>query len=150
MLPVTYDSYVWQEGWVWYFRHVSECECSEEQKSREPRCPDYPRCHRPLINNPSDVLYGWCPKCRQTHKRMYARVEGWDELEYSLTSDLLLSSDIREGGREDVIVHHHHHILQSSQYQSNTCLLSDMAVRLYFDNIDKVVTEMKFKIYLYL
>ena len=104
------------EGWLWYFRHVSECLCTEEQKSREPRWPDYLRCHRPLINNPSDVLYGWCPKCRQTHKRMYARVEGWDEVEYNLTPDLLLSSDIRE----DVILHHHTVSLTiTSQYQSN-------------------------------
>ena len=27
----------------------------------------------PLFSN---VLYGWCPKCRQTHKTMYSRVEG--------------------------------------------------------------------------
>ena len=25
----------------------------------------------------SNVLYGWCPKCRQTHKTMYSRVEGY-------------------------------------------------------------------------
>ena len=28
----------------------------------------------PLFSN---VLYGWCPKCRQTHKTMYSRVEGY-------------------------------------------------------------------------
>ena len=24
-----------------------------------------------------DVLYGWCTKCRISHKRMYKRIEGW-------------------------------------------------------------------------
>ena len=132
--------------WVWYFRHVSECLCSEEQKSREPRWPDYPRCHRPLLNNPSDVLYGWCPKCRQTHKRMYARVEGWDqlELEQSLTSDLLLSSDMREDVRVYTPLHSHHqthhitHLLFFSISIKDMLSVSDLAVRVYFDITDKV------------
>merc|ERR1719270_1443855 len=45
---------------LYCYKHISECICTEEQKSAPPK----------------DVLYGWCTKCRQSHKTMYKRVEG--------------------------------------------------------------------------
>lgn len=37
-----------------------DCTCTQEDK----------------IGEPKDVLYGWCKKCRISHKRMYSRIEG--------------------------------------------------------------------------